>query len=158
MEPNYLQIMIESLEKKKKVLKQMIELNNQQKFLLQDANLQPEDFEKNMQYKEELVQQLNLLDEGFENVFSRVREALYENKEMYVDEIRQMQEQIKEISTLMNTVSTQETRNKESAANKFDDVRKQIRSVRNSQRVVKQYYDNMMNHKSDMMQMIDNRK
>ena len=158
MEPNYLQIMIESLEKKKKVLQQMIELNNQQKFLLQDANLQPEDFEKNMQYKEELVQQLNLLDEGFENVFSRVREALYENKEMYVDEIRQMQEQIKEISTLMNTVSTQETRNKESATNKFDDVRKQIRSVRNSQRVVKQYYDNMMNHKSDMMQMIDNRK
>ena len=77
---------------------------------------------------------------------------------MYVDEIRQMQEQIKEISTLMNTVSTQETRNKESATNKFDDVRKQIRSVRNSQRVVKQYYDNMMNHKSDMMQMIDNRK
>ena len=75
MEPNYLQIMIESLEKKKKVLQQMIELNNQQKFLLQDANLQPEDFEKNMQYKEELVQQLNLLDEGFENVFSRVREA-----------------------------------------------------------------------------------
>lgn len=158
MEPNYLQIMIESLEKKKKVLQQMIELNNQQKFLLQDANLQPEDFEKNMQYKEELVQQLNLLDEGFENVFARVREALYENKEMYVDEIRQMQEQIKEISTLMNTVSTQETRNKKSATNKFDDVRKQIRSVRNSQRVVKQYYDNMMNHKSDRMQMIDNRK
>ena len=42
METNYVQIMIESLEKKKAVLSQIVDLNRQQNILLQDLNLQPE--------------------------------------------------------------------------------------------------------------------
>ena len=125
---------------------------------MQDANLLPEEFEKNIQYKADLVEQLNLLDEGFGELFSKVREELQTNKQMYAGEIERMQELIRQITDLTNTIQTQEIRNKESATNKFTEIRKQVKGVRNSQKVVKQYYDNMMNHKTAMTQMIDNRK
>ena len=69
METNYVQIMIESLEKKKAVLSQIVDLNRQQNILLQDLNLQPEEFEKNMDYKANLVEQISLLDSGFEKLY-----------------------------------------------------------------------------------------
>lgn len=158
METDYMQIMIESLEKKIQVLNQIVELNRQQKFLLQDPNLSPEEFEKNMQYKSNLVEQLNLLDDGFEEVYARVRDGLKANQERYAAEIARMQELIKEISALVNTVQIQEIKNKEEAASKFSLVRKQVRGVRNSQKVVRQYYDNMVGHRNTATQIIDDKQ
>ena len=87
MEADYIRIMAESLEKKKDILDRIIELNRQQKFLLQDPNLSPEDFEQNMKFKGELIEQLNFLDDGFEELFGRVRDALNTNRQQYADEI-----------------------------------------------------------------------
>lgn len=158
MESDYIHIMVESLEKKIDVLNRIIELNRQQKFLLQDPNLLPEEFEQNMQFKSELVEQLNLLDDGFEELFQRVRDVLNDNREKYAEEIVQMQGLIKDIMTKTNEIQAQEARNRENAANKFSAVRNQVRGVRNSQKVVKQYYDNMMSHRKSEAQMIDNKK
>lgn len=158
MESEYINIMIESLEKKNAILNQVIELNKQQKFLLQDPNLAPNEFEKNMQYKDELVKNLNLLDEGFEELYGRVREMLQANRQKYAGEIARMQELIREITEQINTVQIQELHNKENAARKFADVRQQVRGIRNSQKVVRQYYDNMMSSRNASMQIIDNKK
>ena len=158
MEADYIHIMAESLEKKKAVLDRIIELNYQQKILLQDPNLLPEDFEQNMRFKSDLVEQLNLLDEGFEKLFERVRDALNKDREQYAEEIVQMQELTKGITEKTAQIQVQEARNREKAANKFSAVREQVRGVRNSQKVVKQYYDNMMSHRNMNAQMIDNKK
>lgn len=127
MEADYITIMIESLEKKTDVLGHIIELNRQQKLMLQDPNLLPEDFEKNMDYKSQLVDQLNLLDNGFEKLFQRVRETLQENKQQYAVQIEKMQTLIKAITEQTNTIQTQEIRNREEASRKFADVRDQVR-------------------------------
>lgn len=158
MEADYITIMIESLEKKMDVLGHIIELNRQQKLMLQDPNLLPEDFEKNMDYKSQLVDQLNLLDNGFEKLFQRVRETLQENKQQYAVQIEKMQTLIKAITEQTNTIQTQEIRNREEASRKFADVRDQVKGVRNSQKVVHQYYQNMMRQKSYAAQVIDNKK
>lgn len=158
METSYISIMMESLEKKRGILDRIIELNRQQKLLLQDPNLLPEDFEKNMDNKSGFVEQLNLLDDGFEELFERVRDNLSENKQQYADEIKKMQALIKEITEKTNTIQTQEARNKEEADRKFVDVRDQVKGVRNSQKVVHQYYQNMMRQKNYSAQVIDNKK
>lgn len=158
METSYINIMRESLEKKRDILDRIIELNRQQKLLLQDPNLLPEDFEKNMDNKSGFVEQLNLLDDGFEELFERVRDNLNENKQQYADEIKKMQTLIKEITEKTNTIQTQEARNKEEADRKFSDVRDQVKGVRNSQKVVHQYYQNMMRQKNYSAQVIDNKK
>lgn len=158
VESEYIRIMTESLEKKRDILGKVIELNKQQKFLLQDPNLSPEQFEENMQYKANLVDQLNLLDSGFEKLFNRVRDALNNNRDLYTSEIRRMQELIKDITALLNTVQTQEVRNREEVTRKFACVREQVKGVRNSQKVVNQYYQNMMKRGNVAPQFFDNKK
>ncbi|MCI9416584.1 MAG: flagellar protein FliT [Eubacterium sp.] len=158
MEADYINIMIESLEKKRDILGQIVELNRQQKLLLSDPNLLPEDFEKNMDYKSQFVEQLNLLDSGFEKMFERVKETLNGNRKQYAEEIHKMQDLIKEISAMTNTIQTQELRNRDEAARKFAEVREQVKGVRNSQKVVQQYYQNMMGQKTYSAQVIDNKK
>ena len=125
---------------------------------MQDPNLSPEQFEENMQYKANLVDQLNLLDSGFEKLFNRVRDALNNNRDLYTSEIRRMQELIKDITALLNTVQTQEVRNREEVTRKFASVREQVKGVRNSQKVVNQYYQNMMKRGNVAPQFFDNKK
>ena len=69
-----------------------------------------------------------------------------------------MQTLIKAITEQTNTIQTQEIRNREEASRKFADVRDQVKGVRNSQKVVHQYYQNMMRQKSYAAQVIDNKK
>ena len=158
MENNYIDIMIQSLEKKAVILDQLIELNKQQKLYLQDPNLSPEDFEKNMNRKAALIDGLNQLDSGFEELFERVRDALHADQDAYVPQIKRMQDLIREITEKSNTVQTQEARNKEQVQRKFADVRKQVKGVRNSQKVVRQYYQNMVKQGGTEPRFLDNKK
>ena len=158
METNYIQIMIESLEKKKEVLGRIIDLNRQQNIFLQDMNLQPEEFEKNIEYKSNLVEQLTLLDSGFEKLYEKVRAELQENRAKYQSEIAKMQSLIRDISAQTNMIQTQEQRSKQQVEQKFADVRKQVRGVRSSQKVVQQYYQNMLHQKNADSSVIDNKK
>lgn len=158
MEINYIQIMIESLEKKKAVLSRIIDLNRQQTILLQDINLQPEEFEKNMDYKANLVEQITLLDSGFEKLYEKVRDELQRNRAEYQSEIEQMQSLIREISAQTNTIQTQEQRSKRQVEQKFAEVRRQVKGVRSSQKVVHQYYQNMLHQKNVDVSVIDNKK
>lgn len=158
METNYIQIMIESLEKKKAVLGRIIDLNRQQSILLQDINLQPEEFEKNMDYKANLVEQITLLDSGFEKLYEKVRDELQRNRAEYQSEIEQMQSLIREISAQTNTIQTQEQRSKRQAEQKFAEIRRQVKGVRSSQKVVHQYYQNMLHQKNVDVSVIDNKK
>lgn len=158
MEANYIEIMLQSLGKKKKILEQIVELNKEQKIMLQDPNLDADDFEKNISRKGRLIDEINLLDEGFEQLYGRVREKLQQEKEHYAPQIRQMQDAIRELSALSVSIQAQEQRNKALAEQKFSTVRKQVKSVRNSQKVVKQYYDNMVKMNQAIPKYVDNKK
>ena len=158
MDSNYIDLMIQSLEKKAAILDQLIELNKQQKLYLQDPNLSPDDFEKNMDRKAALIDELVQLDNGFEELFGRVRDALHANRDAYASQIKRMQDLIREITEKSNTVQTQEARNKEQVQHKFADIRKQVKGVRNSQKVVRQYYQNMVKQGGTEPRFLDNKK
>ncbi len=158
MDRTYIDIMIQSLEKKVAVLNRIIELNKQQTILLQDPNLSPEEFEKNFQNKSAGIDELNRLDMGFEEVYEHVGEELKCSREKYAAEIARMQELISEISEKTNAVQVQEMRNKERVQTKFADVRKQVRGVRNSQKVVQQYYQTMGKRGISDPRFVDNKK
>ncbi|MCM1258748.1 MAG: flagellar protein FliT [Roseburia sp.] len=159
METAYVSILVKSLEDKLKVLNRISDLNKQQTILLGDANVLPEELEQNMEYKANLVKELERLDEGFESTFAHVRETLNENRQQYAEEIARMQELIKAITDTTTAIQTQEIRNRDSAKYKFEQVRSQVKGVRNSQKVVNQYYENMRRQKGAVTsQMFDNKK
>lgn len=98
MEQTYIDIMIQSLEKKERVLDRIIELDNVQKNQLEDPELKPDDFDEVVEEKAKLIEQLDQLDSGFEKLFERMKEELEGNKEAHREEIRIMQQHIKSIT------------------------------------------------------------
>lgn len=73
MEQTYIDIMIQSLEKKEQVLDRIIELDIKQKNQLEDPQLTPDDFDEVVEAKSRLIDQLNNLDSGFEKLFERIK-------------------------------------------------------------------------------------
>lgn len=155
---NYIMILLQDLKKKNLVLDRIINANQRQKESLEDPNLAPEDFDKLVEEKAQLIEELERLDSGFEQIYARVKEELQGNKDAYKDEIRQMQKLIRELTDKSATIQTGELRNKELMQKKFSEVKKQVREIRASQKVVNQYYRNMMKSNYIDPQFMDNKK
>lgn len=92
---NYLQIMIDSLEKKKKVLQDIVDYNIQQENILQEKEFDGDIFQKNMEEKSACIDILNSLDEGFQSVYDRVRDDIQMYKQNYKNDIQRLQELIR---------------------------------------------------------------
>ncbi|MDY4838246.1 MAG: flagellar export chaperone FlgN [Lachnospiraceae bacterium] len=155
---DYITILAESLQKKNAVLDEIQKANEEQRQILTDENLTPEEFEKTLGKKAELIDQLNQLDEGFEQIYEKVREELKDHMEAYAEQIRQMQAEIQKITDKTVAIQTEELRNKQLIENKFSSIKKQIREVKSSQKAVNTYYRNMMNRGVMEAQFLDRKK
>lgn len=155
---NYINILLQDLTKKDRVLDEIIQANQRQKEALENPNLDPDDFDVIVEQKAKLIEQLNQLDDGFEQVYARVREELLENREPYREEIRKMQELIRRLTDKSAVIETDEQRNKALMTQKFAAVKKQVREIRASQKVVNQYYRSMMQKETVEPQFMDNKK
>ncbi len=140
----YIAILIQSLRKKEQVLESISIINQRQKTELEDPSLDPDDFDKTVEEKAKLIAELEKLDDGFDEVFQKVRDDLTNHKEEYRDEIKTMQDLIRSLTAKSATVQGQEARNKVLMEQKFTAIKVQVRKVRSSQKVVNQYYQNMM--------------
>ena len=67
----YITIMLQSLQKKEKVLNSIIQINKRQKEELENPSLDPDDFDKTVEEKSKLIEQLELLDNGFEKLYEK---------------------------------------------------------------------------------------
>ena len=158
MPENYLMIMIQSLKKKIEVLDCIIDADERQKIGLEDPSLDPDDFDKIVEEKAKYIEHLELLDQGFDKLFERVKGQLNDNRELYKDEIKEMQTLITTVTEKSNKIQVQEARNKELMTQKFAKVHKQARDVRASQQAVNQYYQNMKKLNYIDPQFMDNKK
>lgn len=158
MQETYIQIMLQSLEKKSKVLDQIIQLNEQQKTVLESADSPVEDFDETVEKKSALIEQLEQLDSGFEKLYDRVREELQTNKDAYRDQIRKMQEYIRVVTDKSVQIQTQEARNKELMTSKFTRVKKQARQVRANSKATSSYYQSMSRTSVIDPQFMDDKK
>lgn len=154
----YIAVLCQSLEKKNRILDLIIEKNKEQRIIFTDEMQPPERLEENLSEKGELIEQLNQLDDGFEQVYNRVKDILGREKETYQDEIRKMQGLIREITDKSATVQAQEQRNHELAVKKFSSVKKEIRRARTSNQAASQYYKSMAKLNVVDSQFLDKKK
>lgn len=157
-EENYLGILEQSLKKKLGILSQIREKNEQQRILLLDKELAPEDFEENINTKAALVDQLELLDQGFEEIYARISKQLDTGRDQYKEQIQKLQELIRQVMAEGNSIQAEEQRNYKLAQEKFESVKKQVREVKASHRAVNQYYRNMTKTQYVDAQFMDNKK
>lgn len=152
------QVLVESLEKKSRILDEIIKENEAQETLFKQEVLDMEALDVSADRMGELAQKLELLDEGFEAVYDRIREELMENKLAYRGEIRRMQELIAEITEKVVGINAARMRNKMQAEKQFKKSRQQIGKAASKMKASQNYYNNMNRLNYVDPQFYDNKK
>ena len=137
------QILVESLEKKSRILDEIIKENEAQEALFKQDQLDMEALDASADRMGGLAEKLELLDEGFEAVYDRIRQELIENKSAYRQEIRRMQELIAVITEKVVGINAARMRNKTQAENQFKKSRQQIGRASSKMKASQNYYNNM---------------
>ena len=137
---NYLMIMVEALSKKIQILEQLMSYTEEQEALLENEDWSMEEFQQLLDKKGELIDTLNTMDQGFEQVYERIQEELNGKKEVYATEILLMQQHIKVITDLSVKLQELEYKNKEKIETQFSKKRNEIKNFRQSKDSVNKYY------------------
>ena len=140
---DYLSIMIQSRQKKRKVLDEIIEKNKEQRRILEQEDLDADAFEQNVKLKSDLVDQIDFLDEGFEELYARVKAVIETEKQDHKEEILMMKQLITEITEKSVTIQSEEARNRRLVEHRFTQERKKVRSRKDTSTIANQYYKNM---------------
>lgn len=143
MERQYIQMMIESLRKKEEILTSLLDKSEKQKEVLSEAEVEWDVFDNLTVEKGELIDALLKLDEGFENLFERIKELLTEKKELYKTEIGFMQASIATLMEKSAKLEALEQRNKKLVESRIAESRQNIKQSKIGSQAAMQYYQKM---------------
>lgn len=157
MTQTYLDMMEDSLRKKIEVMQQ-IEVQNgiQKKALERLEGPDEETFDEAVRTKGDLIDKLTELNDGFAGLYDRVKVEIDGNKDKYRDQITRMQDLIRQVTDLSNTLEVQETRNKELADNFFSNTRKGMKQGKQTAAAAFNYHVTMNKSANIQPHFIDN--
>ncbi len=128
-----LSILQDSLTAKRQVLLEIQEYNRKQEAVFTAEEVDISLFDEAIEEKGRLIDRLTQLDDGFDVMYQKLARELENNRERYADQIRAIQQQIKEITDLGVSIQAQEARNKSLVEKFFSRERKGMRkSLQNS--------------------------
>lgn len=139
----YVQLLVDTLEKKKKTLALLMSVTEQQEEIMSSEHFEEDLFDQTISVKEEYIQTLNMLDEGFEKVYDGVKDELSSNKLQYEPQIRSLQALITELTDLTVKLQALEKRNKSKLEAVLSKKRREIKDTRLSNKTVANYYKNI---------------
>ena len=104
----YVHILEESLQKKIELLNQIEEKTLEQKTILEQELTDLDAWECNIEEKGELLDELNLLDTGFQGIYDRIGTELIDHKQAYATSIQNLQKAIKIITEKAISIQVKE--------------------------------------------------
>lgn len=155
---DYVQILVDSLNKKVLILEEILRQNILQAEAAGKETFDMEAFEDTVDKKDELINNLTALDNGFEAVYNRVRDELMKNRSSYADQIRTMQQMVQRIADKSVEVQASEARNKNLVETALRNARKQFGQGMTSVRAASDYYKNMSRVNYIDPQLMDTKK
>lgn len=155
---NYLQVLEESLCKKKDVLYKIEEMNDRQELILKAVPVVESEFDKSIEEKGMLINELNRLDDGFESLYAHIKEQLLGDKEKYRTQIAKLQKMIGEVTEMSVTIQAQEARNKVLAEKFFAEEKQKLQKGRKSSKAALNYYRSMKQSQVVSPQFMDKKK
>lgn len=158
MTEGYLQILIESLEKKNIVLDKVIELDKQQAELSAHQPMDMEAYDKLVDEKGELIDEINRLDDGFSATYELVKDEVQANPEPYREQVLNLQKLIRDAVDKGVTIEAQEKRNRAALENVFRMKRHEIKQMKISNKAAAQYYKAMSRINDVDPQLMDKKK
>lgn len=158
MTEGYLQIMIESLEKKIVVLEQIMELNVKQAEISAHQPMDMEAYDKTMDEKGVLIDEINKLDDGFTSTYELVKDVVQQEPGKYRDKVLEMQELIRVAVEKGVTIEAQEKRNRSALETVFRMKRTEIKQMKRSNTAALKYYKSMSKINEVDPQLMDKKK
>jgi uncharacterized phage infection (PIP) family protein YhgE len=148
---NYLHIMEESLQKKDALLDKITDVCERQEVLLKEDSFSLEEFDKLMETKGKLAEELNSLDDGFESLYEKIREQLQGDRQQYRNEIQHMQALIRSITDKSNHIQAMEERNRQGMEMQLQKERTRLQKNRQASAAAYNYYKNMSGERISVM-------
>ena len=140
---NSLNVLVESLDMKINVLRDIETYNKlqQEAFEKQEVDMDP--FDDAIEKKEELIQRLEKLDDGFEILYAKLADEINANRDKYASQIKNIQAKISVITDLSVSIQASEARNKKLIEQYFARERNTVKNGRVGSRAAFDYYKNM---------------
>lgn len=158
MTEGYLQILIESLEKKIIVLDQIIELDKQQAEISAHQPMDMEAYDGVVEAKDKLVDEINKLDDGFSSTYELIGDEVKNHPQQYREQVQKLQELIRDAVDKGVTIEAQEKRNKAALEAVFRMKRQEIRQMKVSTSAATKYYKSMSRINNIDPQLMDKKK
>ncbi len=158
MTEGYIQIMIDSLDKKLVLLDKIMEINKRQ---YEVSSVQPFDSQKYdeiMDEKGKLIDEINSLDEGFTSTYDIIKDEINAEPAKYRDKVLILQELVRKAVDKGVEVEVQEKRNRNSLEASISMTRKELQQKRISRNVALQYYKSSQKINNVDPQLMDKKK
>jgi flagellar biosynthesis/type III secretory pathway chaperone len=139
----YIRLLIDSLNKKHKLLNELMQITTTQRSIIDSGNFDEDEFLQSITLKEKLINSLAELDRGFELVYERIRIELNENRNQYTAEISALKELVTKVTELSVKLQALERMNKADVESQLANKRKSIKNARLSNETVTNYYKSM---------------
>lgn len=158
MTDSYLNVLEESLQSKLQIMAKIQEYNLRQQeiFQAQEADLQ--EYDKYVDRKGALIDELLALDNGFETLYRNVEQELQGNRQKYAEQIRRLQELVTRVTEESVTIQAQEARNKQTVEGYFRKERSNIAQNRKNSKAAYDYYKSMNNSHVNSSQFLDSKQ
>ena len=114
---NELSILIETLQKKEEVLKEILSKSKEQLDIVKADEFDEDAFDERFNDKDFLIDELNRLDEGFDGVYNRIRSELKENLDDYKPQVASLQQLIRVTMDLGSEIHQTENKVKDALPN-----------------------------------------
>lgn len=138
----YIKLLVDTLKKKSEVLRHLMELTELQESIINLDPFDEDQFLAVVSKKEEQLELLATLDNGFEQLYDSVKEELAEGRMNYAEEIKEMKELITLITDFSVKLQVLEKRNRAKMEIIFTNKRREIKNARANNMAVTNYYKN----------------
>lgn len=160
---NYLQIMIDSLDKKEELLSRIIDKNQKQYECVNGKGYEEVDwdaFNLLVTEKDIAINRIVEIDDGFEETYNIIKEEVVANREKYRDKVTILKTQIGRLTDKGIRIQADEERNRQIIENIFNRTRQDIKTQRTGISVANAYYKTMSNSvvRAAEISMLDTKK
>ena len=154
----YFDILQDTLIKKNQLLDELIEFTKKQQRIILDNEFDEMKFSNMVEEKEKVLTQLQEYDDGFEVLYQSISVELVEHKYEYQNNIKSMQQLIKNITEKSILLKNLELQNKLQLEIYFKQERDKIRNFKMNNKAVTSYYKNMNQVQGEDSYFLDKKK
>ncbi|MCI9078496.1 MAG: hypothetical protein HFH68_06135 [Lachnospiraceae bacterium] len=155
----YISVLHGSLRKKLELIKELLELTKEQNRVLSKEEVDVDSFDRIVSQKELKINEVLSIDNGFQSLYDKISGAVKENPGQYRQQILEMQNFIRIITSLGVEIENLEHKNKEKFKTFVASKRNNIKDFKVSNKTAVSYYKNMSNqHREWQSYFVDSRK